>query len=947
MVAVKLLLLGAKASLEAVRRLRGEALAAAALKHPNIVAIHDVGVDHGQHFLAMDLVEGLNLAQLVLDRPIPSITTAVYARKVAAAIQHAHERGILHRDLKPANVLVDREDEPHVTDFGLAKRLTDDVSLTDTGQVLGSPNYMAPEQARADAKLTAACDIYGLGGVLYYLLTGRAPIHGENVPDTIRRVVESDPIAPRLLNPAVAPDLETICLKCLEKEPTKRYRSAREVLEELDRFLRNEPIKARPLNALTRGVRWARRHRVQSLALFALAGVAVGSPLVVLKISRERQRAEEQLYTSNISLGLQAVEASHFLSAREALRNIESSGTQKGMMGWEAWYLREQCRAADVIPLGKLDALPASIAFTPDDKMVGSIIEDGTVQLWDLELRRSIASWQAHKRPSRSRPWRPHHALVFDKQGRLFTGGVDGGLRAWNVVTQPPVCAAELGNPIGSMSVSPDGRILIATTLTGTIAAFKIEATVTPYCRWQVEPGHVYRAVFLPDAEHAMISAGRTLQQWKLPGDSGKPSLVRSIEQATDLAVAPKGDLLASQGVNAGVRIWQLPTFNEIQGSATTGGSLGISPDGDVLAVGSGDGRLSLVDPRSGLLLRALQGHTEEIRALAFSHDGKFLVSGGCDQMLGLWDITALLRPKPTLRHGQKVQDIRFLRDSTRFLTLGRELRTNQQGGLVEFSTVKLWHTARETELATATLARGSILHNRLALAPDDGNVAVNDFGTGQILSLPSLQMRINPLGQNLDYSADGQRVVFFNRRQIGRAGGKLDSPLLLGTEDSDISTLVVSPDGKTAISRVHESEGEFSFWDVERPGSRVIAAEHRQTTVQFAFSPDGKLLATASWDGTVGLWDVASRQNITRLRGHADAVDAVAFSPDGRTLATGAQDRTVRLWHVGMRRQIASITVEEHGVSALAFSPDGQWLVGGGFNGTLHLWRAPRDRPN
>ena len=251
-VAVKMLLFGEQAGKEFAQRFRAEAAAAASLQHPNIVAIHEVGAHEGQPFFAMDYVEGQSLARLNAEREVRNAEwlrrAARYVKIVAEAIHYAHEHGILHRDLKPSNVLIDESDQPRVTDFGLAKRLHHDSELTLSGQVLGSPNYMPPEQAAAKRGLVGRrSDVYSLGAILYHLLTGRPPFVGETLTDTLQEVVNTEPVSPRLLNPSVPRDLETICLKCLEKEPARRYQTAQALAEELDRFLRNEPIQARPV----------------------------------------------------------------------------------------------------------------------------------------------------------------------------------------------------------------------------------------------------------------------------------------------------------------------------------------------------------------------------------------------------------------------------------------------------------------------------------------------------------------------------------------------------------------------------------------------------------------------------------------------------------------------------------------------------------------------------
>jgi len=260
-VAVKMLLLGGLASPDRLRRFQVEASATAALEHANIVRLLDAGEHEGQPFLALEFIPGRNLAELVRERPLPARQAAGYAEKIARAIEFAHQRGVLHRDLKSSNVLVDAFDEPRVTDFGLAKQFgvppsggsgpaeagTPSEDLTLTGQTLGSPNFMPPEQASGDARrMGPASDVYGVGAILYHLLTARPPFLAETFEATLVAVREREPVPPRQLNEKVPRDLETICLKCLEKEPSKRYVSASALAEELERFLHDEPIHARP-----------------------------------------------------------------------------------------------------------------------------------------------------------------------------------------------------------------------------------------------------------------------------------------------------------------------------------------------------------------------------------------------------------------------------------------------------------------------------------------------------------------------------------------------------------------------------------------------------------------------------------------------------------------------------------------------------------------------------
>lgn len=260
-VAVKTILAGTSAGDEEVRRFHGEAEAVARLRHPNIVAIHEMGQVDGRDYFSMDFVEGKSLSDMVRDNPLPAKRAARYVRKTAEAIQYAHDQGILHRDLKPENILVDEKNEPRITDFGLAKRIEADARLTVTGAVIGTPRYMPPEQAMGDLDdIKPHSDVYSMGAILYELITARPPFLAETPWDTIRLVLETEPLPPRLFDPSLPRDLETICLKCLAKTPARRYATARELAHELRRFEAGQPILARPISGIGHFWRWAKRN---------------------------------------------------------------------------------------------------------------------------------------------------------------------------------------------------------------------------------------------------------------------------------------------------------------------------------------------------------------------------------------------------------------------------------------------------------------------------------------------------------------------------------------------------------------------------------------------------------------------------------------------------------------------------------------------------------------
>ena len=277
-----------------IHRFRREAEMAASLSHPNIVSIYEVGEQDGQPYYVMELIEGCNLAELSRDQPLGARRAAELTKAITEAVHYAHGRKLLHRDLKPSNVMVDAFDAPHVTDFGLAKRSDGDADLTLAGQVLGTPSYMPPEQATGSVSSVAG-DVYSIGAILYQLLTGRAPFLAETLTQTLRLVIESEPISSRLLNPNVPRDLETICAKCLEKNPQHRYATALDLADELDRFLRDEPIHARPLSGPARLWRWCRRKPALAISLGAglllLLVIVIGSPIAMVRINAARKLA--------------------------------------------------------------------------------------------------------------------------------------------------------------------------------------------------------------------------------------------------------------------------------------------------------------------------------------------------------------------------------------------------------------------------------------------------------------------------------------------------------------------------------------------------------------------------------------------------------------------------------------------------------------------------------
>jgi len=475
-VALKMILAGQLASPEAVQRFYIEAEAAASLEHPGIVPIYEVGQHEDQHFFSMGFIEGTSLDARVKEGPMLPREAAAITQQISEAIAYAHAQGVIHRDLKPANILIDASGDPKVTDFGLAKKTDADSGLTGTGQILGTPGYMPPEQASGETDtIGPAADIYSLGAILYALLTGRPPFQSANVMDTLVAVLEQEPVAPRQLNPALDVDLETICLKCLEKDATRRYGTADELVSELGRYLNGEPIHARPIGKLERGWRWCKRKPalagLSGLAMVLLLTLGIGGPLLAMqqaalteqavtaqndaerqrqKADRERQAAvsaekkaeverrkaederrkavasrektEATLARSNYFLAQARWDNNRAADARELLQRVPQQ--QRNI----EWYLaRWQFEGSDVTLYGHTERVN-SVSFSPDGTRIASGSWDSTIRLWDASTGEELHTLKGHTSFVRS--------VSFSPDGtRIASGSWDSTIRLWDAST--------------------------------------------------------------------------------------------------------------------------------------------------------------------------------------------------------------------------------------------------------------------------------------------------------------------------------------------------------------------------------------------------------------------------------------------------------------------------------------------------------------------------------
>ncbi len=928
-----------------------EAQNLARLSHAAIVPVLDAGWSDGSFYIVCSLVEGPTLAERLRDGPLPPRAAAQIIATIADALDHAHHQGIVHRDVKPSNILFDADFSPWLTDFGLAGRRDAEATLTIEGQLLGTPAYMAPEQAAGGAhQLDGRADVYSLGAVLYECLTGQLPFLGS--PSAIFDQIRfCDPLPPTRLRARIDRDLELICLAALEKRPADRYPSAAALADDLRRYLAGEPIHARPPGAVRRLVKWARRRP----AVAALAGLALGAILVVtVLVWRHNVQLRGALIQTDEAL--QQAEMLR-LSSEQSQRRTESLLYAADMRLANNSYVNGD-RIETVSRLRKY--LPA--AAGPDRR------EFAWRRLWSL--------CHADQQVLVGHAGDVYVAQVVGDGRQLVSAGRDGTLRLWNLSDNNRVeILGKYAAELNFAAVAPDGITLATGDDGGTIRLWSLaEGRETGHF---VGHGNWALCGAISPRGDQLATSGRdnVIRLWTLPRGELVAELPGHTSTVESLAYLPDGKSLVSTGADCTLRLWDL--------AAKSGSVLAMHPapmygvacshDGRRLATACVDHNVYLWDVETRGMCGRLNGHTEVVQSVAFSPDDMRLASASADGTVRVWDLQKLTQLELFLAHTSRVWSVAWFPDGAALASAGAD------------GTVRLWRSSASRLGRVSSLPTEvnhvcfSTREGRVWASAKKGCIWVWDAeGSPSLLAAPAERFGDVAAARNADVLA--VKTADYQVQLFDGGGRPLSSSIELPVH---IGLFALSPGGDLlAVSglkgdlhlyelptfRLRWSRAVYSssVQSVEftRQGDELIAAggdgfvaevnvsdgamhagfrprqAYRVTT-----SPNGRLLAAGCSDRAIRIWDREQGAELTCLQGHDGEVAALAFSPDGQTLAAGTWAGSVTLWHVPSWQELGTFKTSLAAINDLAFSPAGLALaIGGrtdGGGGQVILWET------
>jgi eukaryotic-like serine/threonine-protein kinase len=924
-----------------------EARLAAGLSHPHIASIHEVGEHHGQPYIVIEYIDGESLHAA---RKRMNLDDALRAmRNVCDALAYAHGKGVIHRDMKPGNLMLSRSGRIYVMDFGLAKQTVVDgesESLGGSSVVVGTAEYMAPEQARGRAD--AQSDVYGIGAILYELVTGRPPFTGETSTDILLQVVNQEPVWPRKLTPGVPEDLEAIILHALEKDKRHRYAGVAQLLEDLQAFLDRNPLRhaRHPTFSYVLAKRIRKQPLLWAFGSAMILAVAGGAAFGVYWLARAKYEAEEK---ARVEAEGRARTEIQRLKAERSLAQVYVDRAQGAY------------RSRDLAQMGVY--LANALATHPDS------VPPAVVQ--DLERRTGRLVWCLEA-------GEPVTACAVAPDERtVLLGGEAGRLSEHDLFTGRELrrFPGHEGSVLG-ITYSPDGLRAATAGADRTVRLWDLTRGAGETI-FRAHERFALSVAFSPDGRRLYSSSDdRTVMVW----DAGVTAPVRTYRGHTGgvnaVSVGPGGALLATASDDHTVRIWsdsgETPPV-VLEGHLDDVSRTLFTPDGKGVLSSGGDGVVHLWDLATRQITRTLRGHQGSVTALALSRDGTIAVTGGADNTLRVWDLRFGQEIAVSTLHRGTVADVRTVEHGRYVLSCGRDGRA------------LLWERPASREARdlprSPSIVRKVAFHpgGRFAIsAGDDGTVRRWDTydgsaaGTWTGHTAPVTGVAWSPDGRwavsgshdetlRIWDGASGkeQAVLKGHRSLVWGVGVSPDGRWILsGGADRDVhlwdrlkggparllqghadvvNTFAFSPDGRRAVSAGNDRTA--IVWEIPEGRELRRLGRHRGPVTDVAFSADGRKVVTAAWDDDVLVWNADDASPPLRLPGHADGSNVALFSADSRTVVSGGRDGTIRLWDLATARETRRIPAHHGRVYGLALSPEGSRLLSCGLWGMTRMW--------
>ncbi|MDF1742490.1 MAG: protein kinase [Gimesia sp.] len=926
------------ASLENRSILLHEAQSAAILNHPNIVSVYEVGALDDQVYIASEYIDGITLADSMSAGIAPFEKSVALLTEVAFALDHAHNQGIIHRDIKPANILLNQKGEPFVTDFGLAKRNSAEQSISSEGQILGTARYMSPEQACGNTKKTDhRSDVYALGVVLFEMMTGYSPFRG-NVRAVIHNKINEDAPSPRGLDSKIPKDLETICLKCLEREPASRYQTAGELALEFQRYTRNEPIVARPISALAKTWRWRQRRPLVANLLFGLFASLVlgivGIGYYSIEATQNANQNRKALYRSNMNLASEYFAKGDYAGVKRIVDQMDSDQQLADVKGFE-WYFFKNFLSAIYQTVHQGDPV-GDVALSHDGRLLAALGTDRVIRVWETEEMQLIRTLSLDAGR--------FHSIEFSlNTQRLISGSSDGYVRVWNPAENSlPILEAKHGPAVHFVKVSPDGKQILTAGQKGAIRIWEL-ASLSLIQDIPSGKGGVADICFSADSNFLVVASQDGLtRRWNLD-DASINQLIEvtahTKSKITKVSISDNGKILLTGHYDGQINFWSVETGNLLYSYNTIAGLISdmtFLADTSIVAVTGSTGIFFLYDIDQKREVRRLVTHNLRGGKLSHSQNGKYLAVGSGAGSVKLLNCKYLLTPA-VFWHDSNTLALKFTGQGTTFIagsTDGTVRRWDYANG--QATTIIDGNNQNSNRILLMDVQPGGHL---MATVGADNLVTIRETSSGNLIH------QINPIGTvitSLKFSNSGKLLALTTDQQIltlYQTENWENSPIEFEISEGKVTDLSFTSDDHQIAIANRNGEVLLANVELETISDRKLNLEMIPYSLTFCASTG--LLAIGTESGEIFFWKGQTDLPIDSILAHSGRVAAMQVFSNGKTLVSAGRDGEIKLWDIETRELTSTLIRHRRLVFDLAISADDRTLISGGLEGDIRIWNA------